>query len=1003
MSLPPSVIPPPGNACQSAHRVLDLYQLATTTGDRCRAMFHAAKMIVLCWTAAVGTALAQSPTPPLEEPNLRLTTDGFVYAIARQPDGGVVVGGSFQYLKGIPRRNLARLMPDGTVDSGWNPAPNNPVRTLAIDATGAVYVGGSFWQIGGQSRNRLAKLSGSGAGSVDSDWNPGADNQVSALALDGNGNVYAGGSFTNIGGQARNRIAKISGAGTGTVDSQWNPSANHEVNSLAVDAGGALYAGGRFTEIGGESRSRIAKISGTGTGATDPAWNPSANNTVNAIVIDGGGAVYAGGAFTQIGGQTRRYLAKILGTGTGALDPVWNPNFHNSTLPNTGVYCIALDISGAVYVGGAFNGINTYARNYLAKLSGGGAGEVDPDWHPAPTGYVTALAIAENGTAHVGGSFGQIGGQPRYSLARLDDDGNALEPIDAENPGSVSALALQPDGGIVVGGSFERVDGMPHPNLFRLRSDRTFDPDWNLSANSAVWTLAAAADGTLYVGGSFSYIADQYRPRLAKISASGTVETTWVPSANGQVEVLALGADGAIYVGGSFSQVGGLPRNRLAKISSSGAGAVDPDWNPSADNRVLALTAGSDGAVYAAGQFTNIGGQSRNFLAKLSAVGTGMADADWNPSPDDRVYSLATDASGAVYAGGDFFQIGGVGRARLAKLAGSGPGAVEVGWTPWWNETPYSLALGTNDTVYVGGRFAIGKFSSSTGASDANWHSSLNGVVYGAQVLAVGASGIVHAGGDFTEASGQQRMGLVALPPFVPSSDARLSALTPSTGTLSPSFTSDGTTYSLTVANAVSSITFTPVALDPAATITVNGHPVASGIPSPSVPLTIGNNSVSILVTAEDGTTQREYTIDAIRLSAQPVALSVTIERLPDGLAKGGGEMRHYRITTINLGHQAVGNVQLNIPLPAGLADVLWTCQAPAPCTPAQGAGAAAVTFLLGSGQSALVDLSGEVMPGVAFVDLRASANAVSAGVSAQGSVSEPANGIGVLKDGFED
>lgn len=1001
--LSPHVVPRPGNACQRAHRVIDPHRPGTTIGSRCSAVFHTATLMLLCWAATVGMALAQTPTPPLELPNLRLTTDGIVYAIARQPDGGVVVGGSFQYVKGIPRRNLARLMPDGTVDSGWNPAPDNPVRTLAVDGTGAVYVGGSFWQIGGQSRNRLAKLSGSGAGSVDSAWNPNADGQVSTLALDGNGNVYAGGSFTSIGGQPRNRIAKISGAGAGTVDSQWNPSANNEVNTLAVDADGMLYAGGRFTEIGGQSRSRIAKISGTGMGAADPAWNPSANNTVNTIVIGGGGAIYAGGIFTQIGGQTRRYLAKILGTGTGALEPVWNPNFHNSTLPNTGVYCIALDTAGEVYVGGAFDGINGHARNYLAKLSGDGAGEVDPDWHPAPTGYVTALAVDESGATHVGGSFRQIGGQPRYSLARLDGDGNALESIDAENTGSVSALALQPDGGLVVGGRFERVDGMPRQNLFRLRPDRTLDPDWDISADSVVWTLATAADGTVYAGGSFSYIAGQYRPRLAKISASGAVQTVWAPSTNGQVEVMALGADGSVYVGGNFSQAGGLPRNRLAKISSSGSGEVDPDWNPSADNRVLALAASSDGAVYAAGQFTQIGGQSRNYLAKLSAGGTGTADPDWNPSPDDRIYSLATDASGAVYAGGDFYQIGGVGRPHLAKLSGSGPGAVDVDWTPWWNSTPYSLALGANDTVYVGGRSVIGKISGSTGASDANWYSSLNGVIYGAQALVVDAGGIVHAGGDFTEASGQQRMGLAALPPFVPSSDARLSALTPGTGTLSPSFTPDGTTYSLAVVHAVSSIAFTPVALDPAATIIVNGQPVASGTPSPLVSLTTGNNSVSILVTAEDGIAQREYIVDVVRLSAQPVALSVTIARLPNGFAMSGGEMRYYRITATNLGHQSADNVQLTAPLPVGLTDVLWTCAAPTECTPAQGEDAVAVTFPLGSGQSAHVDLSGEVLPGVAFIDLRASASAASAGVGAQGSVSEPANGIGVLKNGFED
>ena len=238
---------------------------------------------------------------------------------------------------------------------------------------------------------------------------------------------------------------------------------------------------------------------------------------------------------------------------------------------------------------------------------------------------------------------------------------------------------------------------------------------------------------------------------------------------------------------------------------------------------------------------------------------------------------------------------------------------------------------------------------------------------------------------------------------FAPGHVAALMSLTHSApGMLSPGFEPDIQNYQLIVPHDTHDISITPTLAYVDASVSIGGQSVASGMPSPALPLNIGSNLIDILVTAGDGITQREYTVDAIRLSTQPVALAVTIERLPDGLARGGGEMRHYRITATNLGHQAAGNVQLAIPLPFGLTDVLWTCEAPVPCTPTQGENAVAVTFALGAGQSAHVDLSGEVVPGVAFVDLHASASAASAGVSAQGSVSEPANGIGVLKDGFE-
>jgi alpha-tubulin suppressor-like RCC1 family protein len=236
----------------------------------------------------------------------------------------------------------------------------------------------------------------------------------------------------------------------------------------------------------------------------------------------------------------------------------------------------------------------------------------------------------------------------------------------------------------------------------------------------------------------------------------------------------------------------------------------------------------------------------------------------------------------------------------------------------------------------------------------------------------------------------------------LPEHDASLSTLALMPAQPGFAFAPEITHYQVPVDNAVEALAFTPTASNPAATITLNGQPINSGETSAALSLTIGLNTFILNVTAEDGTTQREYAVDVIRLSPAPVALSITIERLPDGFVRGGGEMHSYRITVANLGHQSAGTVQLSVPHPTGLTDVLWTCEAPAGCTPAQGGNAVAATFSLGSGQSAHVDLSGEVVPGVAFVDIRANASAASAGVSTQGGISAPANGIGVLKNGFE-
>ena len=105
------------------------------------------------------------------------------------------------------------------------------------------------------------------------------------------------------------------------------------------------------------------------------------------------------------------------------------------------------------------------------------------------------------------------------------------------------------------------------------------------------------------------------------------------------------------------------------------------------------------------------------------------------------------------------------------------------------------------------------------------------------------------------------------------SSTATLSNLTISSGTLAPNFNTAVTSYAVSVPNTVSSVTVTPTATDPNATITVNGSIVASGGPSGSIPLVVGSNIVNIIVTAQDGTTVT-YTITVSRTPATSVVLA---------------------------------------------------------------------------------------------------------------------------------
>ena len=137
------------------------------------------------------------------QPAVTLNAGGAVYAVAPLSDGSVIFGGYFTNVNGVARSRLARLLPNGTLDMTWNPAPNACVYALAVSGTN-LYVGGAFTSIGTFSRNYIAKLSTTGTGAVDATWNPGRGLlRVNALAVNGTDlSMRAATSTTSAGSRA---------------------------------------------------------------------------------------------------------------------------------------------------------------------------------------------------------------------------------------------------------------------------------------------------------------------------------------------------------------------------------------------------------------------------------------------------------------------------------------------------------------------------------------------------------------------------------------------------------------------------------------------------------------------------------------------------------------------------------------------------------------------------------------------------------------------------------
>ncbi len=109
-----------------------------------------------------------------------------------------------------------------------------------------------------------------------------------------------------------------------------------------------------------------------------------------------------------------------------------------------------------------------------------------------------------------------------------------------------------------------------------------------------------------------------------------------------------------------------------------------------------------------------------------------------------------------------------------------------------------------------------------------------------------------------------------------------LSNLVPNNGSLVPGFSSRNFSYTMSVPNTTSSITFTPTALQAGMTIKVNGTAVTSGQASQAITLNLGNNSVIVEVTSSDNIMKSTYNVNIVRVGAASYlsALSIIEENL---------------------------------------------------------------------------------------------------------------------------
>ncbi len=349
-------------------------------------------------------------------------------------------------------------------------------------------------------------------------------------------------------------------------------------------------------------------------GGIDYEYNPGAgaNGPLHAVALQNDKAVF-GGAFTAVDGVNFTRIARL--HLSGVLDVSFNPGAG----ANGDVLAIATQSEGRIYIGGLFTTVDGVDRARIARLNANGG--FDGAFNASgANGAVRALAVQANGQVLAGGEFSQMNGVSRTRLARLNPDGSLDGTFAPPVNGPVNAIVVQTDGKILIGGTFNDVSGNSRVGVARLNSDGTLDQSFDPRAGAlgAVNALASVG-GKVVLGGAFTFFDGVPRNRLARLNSDGSLDVGFASGlgANGAVLALGINAGGRIVVGGEFTTIDGISRNRIARLRLDGSLDTGFDPGTGADAVVRTLAVQLDTAIVIGGDFANINGVPRNRIARI--------------------------------------------------------------------------------------------------------------------------------------------------------------------------------------------------------------------------------------------------------------------------------------------------------------------------------------------------------------------------------------------------
>jgi uncharacterized delta-60 repeat protein len=399
--------------------------------------------------------------PPIARLNADATLDsslqpfmgsaGIVHKVLVQPDGKVLIGGFYNHVNSVFRRNLARFNQNGTPDSSFTgniffSAVTNYVAELDLQPDGKILTAGYI------TNGERINADGTHDVTLSNSSNPPSIRYL------------PGGKLLKVSGE----IARYSENGffeAQTVRFNFDGVAY----KAAIQADGKIIIVGTFTQINfSADRGRIARLNTDGT--FDAAFNPpgGANARINDVLLQADGKIIIGGQFTSVNGNSNyKYLARL--NPDGSIDTSFNP------ILNGEVICLKIQPDGKILFGGRMTTVNGIPRNSMARVNPNGTLDASLNLGVGADGLIRSIDLQADGKIIIGGEFRRVNGAERLGVARLlnaavpqrqlfDYDGDGRADVSVFRPSENKWYVLRSSDGVVMQQVFAIAGDVPVPS-----------------------------------------------------------------------------------------------------------------------------------------------------------------------------------------------------------------------------------------------------------------------------------------------------------------------------------------------------------------------------------------------------------------------------------------------------------------------------------------------------------------------------------------------------------